>query len=134
MNSLATRNRNGPCRLASHYARLNKEIATQTDRQIDVDIPRCHQYDPLMASPAAHAKLRRLLKAWVRGQPGLVYWQGLDSLAAPFLFLNFNDEPLAHACLTHFIGKYAANFFLKASTFFRGRILMGNRDQRSVIG
>ena len=39
--------------------------------------------------------------------------QGLDSLAAPFLFLNFNDEALAWACLGAFIPKYLHNMFLK---------------------
>ncbi|GIY35720.1 TBC domain-containing protein kinase-like protein [Caerostris extrusa] len=42
-----------------------------------------------------------------------VYWQGLDSLCAPFLSLNFNDEALAYACLSAFIPKYLHNFFLK---------------------
>ncbi len=69
--------------------------------------------DPLMASPQAHLKLKRILKAWVISQPNLVYWQGLDSLCAPFLYLNFNNEALAYACLRNFIQKYAANFFLK---------------------
>lgn len=27
------------------------------DRQIEVDIPRCHQYNELMSSPEAHRKL-----------------------------------------------------------------------------
>ena len=95
------------------YQKINKEIVTQTDRQIDVDVPRCHQYDPLMASPQAHYKLKRVLKAWVLSQPHLVYWQGLDSLCAPFLYLNFNNEALAYGCLKNFVNKYAANFFLK---------------------
>lgn len=99
--------------LISKYEQINKEIVTQTDRQIDVDIPRCHQYDPLMASPSAHHKLKRVLKAWVLSQPNLVYWQGLDSLCAPFLYLNFNNEALAYGCLKNFVNKYAANFFLK---------------------
>lgn len=66
-----------------------------------------------MASPQAHIKLKRLLKAWVLSNPNLVYWQGLDSLCAPFLYLNFNDEPRAFACLTAFVNKYATLFFLK---------------------
>ena len=99
--------------LTRFYSRINKEITTQTDRQIDVDVPRCHQYDPLMASPQAHYKLKRVLKAWVLSNPHLVYWQGLDSLCAPFLYLNFNSEQLAYACLNNFVNKYAANFFLK---------------------
>jgi TBC domain-containing protein kinase-like protein len=43
----------------------------------------------------------------------LVYWQGLDSLCAPFLYLNFNDEALAYGCMSAFIQKYATRFFLR---------------------
>lgn len=42
-----------------------------------------------MASSIAHRKLKRLLKAWLLLHENYVYWQGLDSLAAPFLVLNF---------------------------------------------
>lgn len=66
-----------------------------------------------MASPQAHQKLKRILKAWVIANPNLVYWQGLDSLCAPFLYLNFNYEELAFGCLTNFVEKYATRFFLK---------------------
>lgn len=76
------------------------------------DVPRCHQYNPLLASSTGHAKLRRLLKAWVADNKELVYWQGLDSLFAPFLVLNFNDEALAFACVEKFIPKFLKNFFL----------------------
>ena len=60
--------------------------------QIDVDIPRCHQYDPVMTSAVAHKKLKRILKAWIADHPQFVYWQGLDSLTAPFIYTNFHDE------------------------------------------
>ena len=60
--------------------------------QIEVDIPRCHQYVDLLASPEGHAKFKRILKAWVNQNEQYVYWQGLDSLTAPFLLLHFNDE------------------------------------------
>ena len=95
------------------YNRINKEVITSSDRQIDVDVPRCHQYDYLIASPQAHLKLKRILKAWIISNPNLVYWQGLDSLCAPFLYLNFNYEEIAFGCLTNFINKYATLFFLK---------------------
>ncbi len=36
--------------------------------------------------------MRRVLKAWVLSQRELVYWQGLDSLFAPFLRLHFENE------------------------------------------
>ncbi|KAH8265988.1 hypothetical protein KR038_002713 [Drosophila bunnanda] len=95
------------------YYKIDKFTATSTDRQIEVDIPRCHQYDELLSSPDGHRKLRRLLKAWVTAHPQYVYWQGLDSLTAPFLFLNFNNEELAFLSLFKFIPKYLQWFFLK---------------------
>lgn len=81
--------------------------------QIEVDIPRCHQYDELLSSPEGHLKLKRLLKAWVTAHPHYVYWQGLDSLTAPFLYLNFNNEDLAFHSVYKFIPKYLQWFFLK---------------------
>ncbi|KAJ7357723.1 hypothetical protein OS493_023862 [Desmophyllum pertusum] len=95
------------------YDAIDKESFTQTDRQIEVDIPRCHQYDELLSSPTAHQKFKRILKGWVVCHTDLVYWQGLDSLCAPFLSLHFNDEALAYACLAAFIPKYLYHFFLK---------------------
>uniref|UniRef100_A0A6I8SIM5 TBC domain-containing protein kinase-like protein n=1 Tax=Xenopus tropicalis TaxID=8364 RepID=A0A6I8SIM5_XENTR len=95
------------------YDMIDKDTPIPTDRQIEVDIPRCHQYDELLSSPEGHAKFRRVLKAWVVSHPNLVYWQGLDSLCAPFLYLNFNNEALAYACMSAFIPKYLYNFFLK---------------------
>lgn len=114
------------------YEGIDKITATPTDRQIEVDIPRCHQYDELLSSPEGHQKLKRLLKAWVTSHPQYVYWQGLDSLTAPFLYLNFNDEgtfaPMlvsprlkrhfsrperAFSSLCAFIPKYLHWFFLK---------------------
>jgi len=72
--------------------------------QIEVDIPRCHQYNELLSSPVGHAKFKRLLKAWVISHPEYVYWQGLDSLCAPFLYLNFNNEGVHHFILIyHFL-------------------------------
>ena len=34
-------------------------------------------------------------------------------MCAPFLYLNFNNEEIAYGCLTNFVNKYAAKFFLK---------------------
>ncbi|XP_028047204.1 TBC domain-containing protein kinase-like protein isoform X2 [Monomorium pharaonis] len=78
--------------LQKRYDMIDKETPTHTDRQIEVDIPRCHQYSELLSSGAGHERLQRLLKAWVRNNLHYVYWQGLDSLTAPFLYLNFNNE------------------------------------------
>ncbi|KAM3865082.1 TBC domain-containing protein kinase-like protein isoform 3-T3 [Diretmus argenteus] len=99
--------------IQAKYDSIDKDTPIPTDRQIEVDIPRCHQYDELLSSPQGHIKFRRVLKAWVVSHPDLVYWQGLDSLCAPFLYLNFNNEALAYACMSAFIPKYLYNFFLK---------------------
>lgn len=95
------------------YAAIDKETEISSDRQIEVDIPRCHQYNDLLSSKTGHLKLKRILKAWVVSNPDYVYWQGLDSLCAPFLYLNFNREARAYACLSAFIQKYLNNLFLK---------------------
>ncbi|XP_061736306.1 TBC domain-containing protein kinase-like protein [Nerophis ophidion] len=99
--------------IQAKYESIDKDTPIPTDRQIEVDIPRCHQYDELLSSPHGHVKFRRVLKAWVVSHPDLVYWQGLDSLCAPFLYLNFNNEALAYSCMSAFIPKYLFNFFLK---------------------
>lgn len=95
------------------YEKIDKVSPNATDRQIEVDIPRCHQYDDFLSSPTGHMKLKRLLKAWVTAHPRYVYWQGLDSLTAAFLVTNFNDEETAFLSLYNFIPKYLHNFFLK---------------------
>ncbi|XP_041359540.1 TBC domain-containing protein kinase-like protein [Gigantopelta aegis] len=99
--------------IEGRYDSIDKETPNSTDRQIEVDIPRCHQYHELLSSPTAHNKFHRILKAWVVSHPEYVYWQGLDSLCAPFLALNFNNEALAFSCLSAFIPKYLHKFFLK---------------------
>ncbi|KAI8341702.1 rab-GTPase-TBC domain-containing protein [Chlamydoabsidia padenii] len=98
--------------IQQQYSDIDKCIDVGSDRQIDMDVPRCHQYNQLLASSVGHDKLRRLLKAWVFANPDLTYWQGLDSLCAPFLTLHFNDEPMAFACLQLFIPRFLNNFFL----------------------
>jgi len=96
------------------YENIDKTTPIATDRQISVDIPRCHQYNELMASPQGHQKLARILKAWLNHHSSeYVYWQGLDSLAAPFLLLNFDNESMAFACFNAFVDKYLKGFFKK---------------------
>jgi TBC domain-containing protein kinase-like protein len=82
-----------------------------------VDIPRCHQYDELLASPTGHRKFKRILKAWVASHPQYVYWQGLDSLCAPFLRLNFWDEGTLFYILIFFLNFKTTSFLLFTSLF-----------------
>ncbi|KAF9191390.1 hypothetical protein BGZ51_007393 [Haplosporangium sp. Z 767] len=94
------------------YEGHDKYTEKATDRQIELDVPRCHQYNQLMFSPAGHEKMKRLLKCWVEANEHQVYWQGLDSCCAPFLTLNFNDEALAFACIQLFLPKFLKDMFL----------------------
>ena len=93
------------------YNRINKGARRETDRQIEVDIPRCHQYEPLISCPEGGYKLKRVIKAWLVTNPNLTYWQGLDSLTVPFLYLHYDREDLAFATMSKFIPKYLQGLF-----------------------
>lgn len=106
------------------YESINKTVADDTEKQISVDIPRCHQYNDLMASPQGHEKLGRILKAWLNYNiDKYVYWQGLDSLAAPFMVLNFDNEALAFATFNAFLAKYMKDTFLRNNDLVIDRYL-----------
>ena len=95
------------------YDEVDKVTESPIDRQIEVDIPRCHQYNVYLASSEGHIKLKRILKAFLNTKDDLVYWQGLDSLAATFLAVSFQREAIAYASMLKFIDKYVHNFFLR---------------------
>ncbi|ORC91190.1 putative GTPase activating protein [Trypanosoma theileri] len=84
---------------ANAYYALNTALPSSADRQLSVDIPRCHQYHPLLASAAGHDRLRCIIKAWLLMNPGLTYWQGMDSVCAILLSVSFTNEPLVLALL-----------------------------------
>lgn len=96
---------------AKTYAEIDKDSEGPSDHQIELDIPRCHQYHELLSSPEGHFKLKRVLKAWVRYNPNWGYWQGVDSFLAPFLVQNFNNEPMAFWCLQRAVEKFSRNLF-----------------------
>lgn len=75
---------------------VNLEDLSETmSRQLDVDIPRCHQYNNTLYSPNGQQLLKRVLSKWILVNEGkLTYWQGLDSLCAPFVILYIDDEDL----------------------------------------
>lgn len=100
------------------YDSYDRDRKIEMERQMDLDIPRCHQYHPLLASSEGHAKLGRVLKTWALAEEGeYVYWQGLESICAPFVALNFNDESLAFCSMLKFIRKFCAGFFVKDNSF-----------------
>uniref|UniRef100_A0A1I7TRZ0 Protein kinase domain-containing protein n=1 Tax=Caenorhabditis tropicalis TaxID=1561998 RepID=A0A1I7TRZ0_9PELO len=74
------------------YLNLDVLAPHSSDRQLEVDIPRCHQYDSFMTTPAIQESLRKVLKGWqiITESDNYVYWQGCDSLATPFLLANMS--------------------------------------------
>ena len=67
-----------------------KPLSEETIKQISVDLPRCHQEHPVLASADGQACIRAVLEAWLQAHPSFAYLQGLDSLAAPFVVLHFH--------------------------------------------
>ena len=64
------------------YDSIDKVTAQPIDRQIEVDIPRCHQYNELMSSPEAHRKY-----VFYKGRVKLAYC--LWELSSYFSFVNY---------------------------------------------
>lgn len=93
---------------SSHYGKLDEKSANQ----IAVDLPRCHAYDALLASPSGHASLRQVLVSTLSMQPNnLEYTQGMDSVAAVFVRLCYPDDALAAACLQALFSTKLSHFF-----------------------
>lgn len=83
--------------------------------------------------------MRRILKAWVAYNPGMAYWQGLDSLLAPFVTLNYKDEAKAYGCMQEMVRRYLQNFFLRENaSFLQGHLsnfwqLLAYHDPQLVV-
>ncbi|CAO4366026.1 unnamed protein product [Caenorhabditis nigoni] len=99
----------------STYLNLDLLAPHSSDRQLEVDIPRCHQYDSFMTTPAVQESLRKVLKGWqiITESENYVYWQGCDSLATPFLLANMSKPYVAYACFKEFTNRYCYKFYLK---------------------
>nr|CCC92746.1 unnamed protein product [Trypanosoma congolense IL3000] len=94
------------CGRAMTYYSLDTAGPSLYDRQLAVDIPRCHQYHPLLASAEGHERLCRIIKAWLVMNPELSYWQGMDSVCAILLVVSFHNEPLVLAQLQQLTRSY----------------------------
>jgi len=106
------------CNLIGNENEITKSMI-DFERQLEADIPRCHQYNDLLSSDIGHDKLKRVIKCWNIAESGnLVYWQGLDSVCAPFVVLNFNEEDIAFSCLLKFIKKYMHGLFKLDNSFY----------------
>ncbi|KAM9986408.1 hypothetical protein ACTFIY_010833 [Dictyostelium cf. discoideum] len=95
------------------YNSINLDVKGPNDKQFELDIPRCHQYHPLLSSRQGHVQLFKILKAWslLNLEKGC-YWQGLDNVASPFLVHHFFNEPIAFASLKAFVDKYLSILYV----------------------
>ena len=91
--------------------------AHSSDHQIEVDVPRCNARHEVIGTDEGRLRLTRVLKAWCIRNPGLEYWQGLDSLAAPFVALTIDcGEGRAFAMLSRMVTRFLAGMFLQKNT------------------
>jgi hypothetical protein len=84
---------------------------TACDRQIAVDIPRCHQYHPLLRTTDGHNRIHAAIKLWLALNPSLRYWQGVHDVCAPLLALGWDNMSFTAVCLTRLVEQYVPHFF-----------------------
>lgn len=77
--------------------------------QIEKDIPRCHQYHPIINSYYGKKKLLKVIRSWYFGHQKVGYFQGLDSIAFVCLEIAEWDEPAAHLILEALYTKHLSN-------------------------
>ena len=88
------------------------KLSEELDRQLNVDIPRCHQYNNTLASPNGQLLLKNVLSRWIIENLGkLTYWQGQDSLCAPFAVLFIDNPELAYKGFSKFIERLLPDMF-----------------------
>ncbi|KCV68620.1 hypothetical protein, variant 1 [Fonticula alba] len=81
------------------YDALDSAAPSASDRQLALDLPRCQpSHSALSSRRTGRRRLARALKSWclepAAGQ-GSVYWQGLDSVAAPLVSLFLHRPHMA---------------------------------------
>jgi TBC domain-containing protein kinase-like protein len=90
-----------------YYQFLEECRASQPlDRQLAVDVQRCHQYLPFLNSPYGRARLERILQLWLWTNPQTSYFQGFDSVCAVFVVVFAESESLAFSCFSEMMRKY----------------------------
>ncbi|EGC31378.1 hypothetical protein DICPUDRAFT_82742 [Dictyostelium purpureum] len=122
------------------YNSINLDQKGPNDKQFELDIPRCHQYHPLLSSKQGHQQLFKILKAWslLNVEKGC-YWQGLDNVATPFLVHHFFSEAMAFASLKAFVDKYLKilyvpnNFAALSEIMLNYQQLMAYHDPELLI-
>lgn len=78
----------------------------ESNKQVSLDIPRCHKQNLLLTSSLGRFRLETILKLWLSKNNGIKYSQGLDSIAAVCISLYEDDESAAYFSFCQIISKY----------------------------
>lgn len=88
------------------FATVNTTLRTVFDRQIAMDLPRCHPYHVALSTEEGRGRLCTVLKACLRLRPQWSYWQGMDTVAAVALSVSGSDVALATLLLVRLISRF----------------------------
>jgi hypothetical protein len=88
------------------YDFLKDSRKIEMNKQISLDIPRCHKNNLLLISTLGKSRLETILKIWILHNNGIRYSQGLDSIAGICVILYEDDEAAAFFSFKSIISKY----------------------------
>uniref|UniRef100_A0AC34GU63 TBC domain-containing protein kinase-like protein n=1 Tax=Panagrolaimus sp. ES5 TaxID=591445 RepID=A0AC34GU63_9BILA len=95
----------------------NNSLAKSCKHQLSLDLPRCHQYDESMTSAQIQSKVTALIEKILAVSPdSSAYWQGLDSLIAPFAILYANDLENGFGVVFEIIQRFTPEYFTRLSS------------------
>ena len=102
-------------------AKLVAFSASACDRQVLLDLPRCHPSDPLMRSPSGQFAAQRIVRLWLHfatsRNPAIHYWQGIDSMAATMLTAGKNEllcAKVLERIIETFVPQFASSSAIRA--------------------
>lgn len=88
------------------YQFMKETQKFELNKQISLDIPRCHKQNLLLTSFLGRSRLETILKLWLSKNNGIKYSQGLDSIAAVCISLFEDNEPAAYFAFCKIVSKY----------------------------
>lgn len=95
----------------------NSQLAKSCKHQLSLDLPRCHQYDESMTSAQIQSKISILIEKILAVSPNSsAYWQGLDSLIAPFAILFANDIENGFGVVFEIIQRFTPEYFTRLNS------------------
>ena len=85
--------------------------------QLENDIPRCHQYSPIMNSYTGKKILYKVMRAWMNLNPQFNYFQGLESIAYTCLCICNWKADVSCKLINCIANKYIKEYFQSKEKF-----------------